>query len=539
MDSYSQRDVRWSQLDQPWDVVVIGGGIVGAGVFREAARAGLKTLLLEAHDFASGTSSRSSKMVHGGLRYLWKWAIRLTMESVHERQRLMREGHGLIDPLQFTLVSYRGDQPPAWVFGLGLVAYDALAMRWNHARHSSADLRELCPQVNEKRLVGGFSFYDAQTDDARLVLRVLQEGQHSGGVALNYARVEALLRNRAGKVCGVQVQDQAAARSMEVQAALVINATGAWADELRAQVGERPRLRRLRGSHLIFPREKLPVNEVISFMHPHDQRPVFAFPWEGVTLVGTTDVDHREAMTTDPAISAAEAEYLMAGVDHIFGCLGLREDDVISSMAGIRSVLNSGKADPSKEARDEILWDEHGLITITGGKLTTFRHMAHKTLQFARAYLPEHTTLQRSSNALDLPEKNGFERWEQCLNLSPECALRMLGRYGRHASHLLEAAQSDELHSVAQTPSLWAELRWAARAEQVLHLEDLLLRRTRLGILLPQGACDEIGRIRAICQPELGWDDAQWQAEAAAYAQLWQRAYSPPGVEIHEKIAAF
>jgi glycerol-3-phosphate dehydrogenase len=525
------RDSLWREIQQVWDVIVIGGGIVGAGVFREAVRAGLKTLLLEAHDFSSGTSSRSSKMVHGGLRYLKNGQIKLTMDSVHERQRLLHEGKGLVDPLRFTLVSYRGDSPPGWVFSLGLIAYDALAMRWNHTSHSISALKEICPELNENRLVGGSSFYDAQTDDARLVLRVIQEGQRAGGTALNYARVAGLMRTQAGKVCGVQVQDQIGGLSVEIKAGVVINATGAWADDLRAHVGERPRLRQLRGSHLIFPREKLPVNDAISFLHPEDRRPVFAFSWEGATLVGTTDVDHNETMLTDPAISQAETDYLMAAVDHVFGCLGLTEKDVRSSMAGIRSVLDTGKADPSKESRDEILWDEHGLVTITGGKLTMFRHMAQKTLRFARSYLPEKAHFNGSSRALNALDDEALEMLAYQPQMENALLLRLLGRYGTAAPSLLDAAQSDELCAVADTPTLWAELRWAARTEQVAHLDDLLLRRTRLGSLLANGALDELARIRQICQPELGWEDARWQREEENYRNLWQRAYSLPQKE--------
>ncbi len=176
------RTKTWTDLSQPWDVIVIGGGIVGAGVFREAVEAGLKTLLLDAHDFSSGTSSRSSKMVHGGFRYLKNAQIKLTLDSSRERQRLIHEGKGLIEPLRFNLVNYHNDHTPGWVFGLGLIAYDMLALRWNHTHLSKTLLKEICPNITEDSLLGGYGFYDAQTDDARLVLRVIQEGQLAGAV---------------------------------------------------------------------------------------------------------------------------------------------------------------------------------------------------------------------------------------------------------------------------------------------------------------------------------------------------------------------
>lgn len=536
MSTENWRDSIWSDITNQsrqssspnWDVIVIGGGIVGAGVFREAVRAGLNTLLVDAHDFSSGTSSRSSKMVHGGFRYLKNAQIKLTMDSVHERKKLLNEGVGLINPLPFNLVSYIGDSIPGWVFGLGLVAYDALALRWDHTHFSVPELLERCPNINQKSLEGGYQYYDAQTDDARLVYRVIQEGQSAGGTALNYARVEGLLRNQLGQVKGVELHDLVANRHAEVQSHVVVNATGAWADQLRAHVGRGPRLRQLRGSHLVFPHHKLPVQDVISFLHPQDHRPVFTFAWEGVTLVGTTDVDHPYPMDTNPYISAGETDYLMAAVDHIFGGLGLTLADVQSSMAGIRSVLDTGKADPSKEARDEILWDEDGLITITGGKLTMFRQMACQTLKMAKRYLPDSFQCKDDARALDPVAETSIQQHLAAGDLDPVWKIRLLGRYNARAADLLACAHEEELTRVEDTLTLWAEIRFAAHAEQIVHLDDLLLRRTRLGTLLANGGMDEIIRIRSICQPELGWDDERWQTEEIAYRALWQKSFQIP-----------
>lgn len=528
MQQTNEREALWDQITNPWDVLIIGGGIVGAGLLREAANVGLHALLVEAHDFASGTSSRSSKMVHGGLRYLSSGKIKLTMESVHERQRLLQQGRGLIDPLEILLVSRKGDHPPAWIFSVGLMIYDTLAMKWEHEQESVDEMTMLCPEMTHDKLAGGFRFYDAQTDDARLVLRVLQEGMRLGGKALNYARAENLLRDRRGRVCGVQVLDLTSGQTAEVHAKCVINATGAWADSLRLQVGQRPRLRQLRGSHLIFPHHRLPLTKAISFLHPLDRRPVFAFPWEGITLVGTTDVDHRSPMETDPRISNEEAEYLMTAVVRTFACLELKMKDLRSTLSGIRSVLDTGKTDPSKEPRDEVLWNEDGLITITGGKLTMFRHMAQTTLKFIRHNLPSHPQPDRRARALDSLNEPEFADLAGRYGLNPALQLRLLGRYGHAAPALLHGAQAGELQPVGESPTLWAELRWAAHAESVVHLEDLLLRRTRLGLILPDGALGEIERIRLVCQDGLGWDDTRWQAEEDAYRILWLRSYSPP-----------
>ena len=518
----------WAEIQQPWDVIVIGGGIVGAGVFREAVEAGLKTLLLEGHDFSSGTSSRSSKMVHGGLRYLKNAQVKLTLDSSRERQRLLHEGGGLIDPLHFNLVNYQGDRTPGWVFGLGLIAYDLLALRWKHSKLSRERLKEICPQLNEKRLLGGYGFYDAQTDDARLVYRVIQEGQVAGGSAINYARVVGLLRSSKGKVSGVQVKDFVTGDEKEVHAGLVINASGAWADELREMVNKPARLRLLRGSHLIFTHESVPLHDAISFLHPQDHRPVFAFSWEGATLVGTTDIDHDHPMSTDPWISAQEVEYLLSAVNHIFDCLDLTSDDILSTFAGIRSVLDTGKADPSKEGRDEILWDEDGLITITGGKLTMFSHMAQRTLRFARKYLPEKIKIDKDKRALDCIDFEKINVFLDQPDLSAHQKLRLVGRYSHNTPNLFLSSHGTDFENIQTTPTLWAELKWAAGHEQVIHLDDLLLRRTRLGSLLPDGGKEILPQVRQICQTELAWDDTHWQVEEEAYLRLYERAYSLP-----------
>ncbi|MGE5138077.1 MAG: glycerol-3-phosphate dehydrogenase/oxidase, partial [Rudaea sp.] len=311
------RDRVWEDLSKPWDIVVIGGGITGAGIVREAARAGLRVLLVDANDFSAGTSSRSGKMVHGGLRYLQSGQVRLTIESVAERERLLREGRGLITSQSFLLPSYATDRPPMWVFGLGLTIYDLLALKWGHRSYSPAGLAELCPQLGETNLVGGFRFFDAVTDDSRLVLRVLREAARAGAVVLNYARADELLRCPKGQVKGIALTDaspEGRGRCIEVFADVVINATGAWADTFRGRIGRKPRLRLLRGSHLIFPWSRLPLARAVTFLHPSDHRALYALPWEGAVLVGTTDVDHGPRVEIDPAISQGEVDYLFDGL---------------------------------------------------------------------------------------------------------------------------------------------------------------------------------------------------------------------------------
>ncbi|HVJ89425.1 MAG TPA: glycerol-3-phosphate dehydrogenase/oxidase, partial [Labilithrix sp.] len=316
------RDEIWSRLDQEWDLVIVGGGITGAGILGEAVRHGKKALLVESQDFSSGTSSRSTKLVHGGLRYLRQGQFLVTRKSVRERERLMREGVGLVTPLRFALAAFPGDQMPKWMYGVGLAMYDALAGKWAHESRSRDEIIAQVPSLQGSNVQGGYRYFDAQTDDSRLVLRVIREAVKQGGTAINYTRAEQVLRTADGHVRGVVVRDMApgASRTAEVQAKVVINATGAWADELREQLGQEKRLRRIRGSHLTFKHDRLPLPEAVSLLHPRDQRAVFAIPWEGVTILGTTDVDHG-ALDEEPAISDAEREYLLEAAQKAFPAL--------------------------------------------------------------------------------------------------------------------------------------------------------------------------------------------------------------------------
>ncbi|MBN1661249.1 MAG: glycerol-3-phosphate dehydrogenase/oxidase [Anaerolineae bacterium] len=527
------REETWSRLGQPWDLIIVGGGITGAGILREAVRLGLRALLVDSHDFGWGTSSRSSKLVHGGLRYLKQGKLRLMRASVQERERLLEEGPGLIDPLGFLLATYKGDHPGRWTYSAGLSVYDLMALQWTHRHYKADDLLMLAPHIVRDGLEGGFRYGDAQTDDARLVLRVIREAVAAGGTAINYVQARELLRHAqepGAPVAGVRLQDVAmhgGGRTADVYARVVVNATGAWADGLRQQVGTPPRIRPLRGSHLVFPAWRLPVAQAVSFLHPVDRRPVFLFPWEGVTLVGTTDVDHEQPLDEEPRIGPDEVAYLMAAVESQFPSLDLAVDDVISTFAGVRPVIGTGKADPSAESRDHVVWQESGLLTVTGGKLTTFRLIALDVLDAVRHALPDLPALSPDVPVLDrvdvpLPRANGLDEVAR---------RRLLGRYGADAPRLVEAAGAGELECVPGTDTLWAEVRWAARDEGVVRLDDLLLRRVRLGHLVTGGGKALLPSIRAIAQPELGWDDARWGEEEEAYLDLWHNYYNLPDRE--------
>ena len=245
------REKVWQSFDETWDILIIGGGITGAGILREANRLGMRALLIDQKDFAWGTSSRSSKLVHGGLRYLKEGKLFLTRDSVHEREQLLQEGPGLIDPLGFLLTVYKGDFPGRWTYTMGLTVYDLLALRWDHEYYSPHDFQLLAPHISQDSLQGGFRFGDAQTDDARLTLRVIREAVADGATAINYVKAQKLIIQQ-DDVKGVLLSDVIKSRQKEVFARVVINATGSWADILRKEVGGASRIRPLRGSHLIL-----------------------------------------------------------------------------------------------------------------------------------------------------------------------------------------------------------------------------------------------------------------------------------------------
>jgi glycerol-3-phosphate dehydrogenase len=465
--------------------------------------------------------------VHGGLRYLSSGHLKLTLHSVRERERLLGQGKGLVSRLGFLLANYTDDRQPAWLFGVGLILYDLLGLKWSHQHYNPEGLRSLCSFLAPELLVGGYRFFDAQTDDARLVFRLIREAVGRGGLALNYALVSGLMVDAGGRVRGVQIEDRAPSgesRKLEIESRMVINAAGAWADDLCRKVGGRPRLRRLRGSHLVFSQEKLPINRAVTWFHPQDNRPVFAIPWEGVTLLGTTDVDQPSKIEVDPQIIMDEVDYLLEATEKAFPSLGLGETEVLASFSGYRAVLNTGKKDPSKESREHVLWRDAGMWTVTGGKLTTFRLMAHDAL---RKVLPR----MRLRGRFDLRKrvlKPVAIPDELPSTLSTSQWLRLAGRYGGDFASFLSSINPEELCPVGETVTMWSELRWAVCAEGVIHLDDILLRRTRLGLLLPDGGVAAIKQIKRVLQSELRWNEVRWNDELANYQQLINSSYRLP-----------
>ena len=537
---------------KPWDMLIIGGGITGAGIAREAARRGLAVLLIEQKDFAWGTSSRSSKMVHGGLRYIASGDYKTTLLSVRERERMLSEASGLVNEMHYIMPHYKGKFPPPWIFNTLLRVYDRLAGKRYFTYFKREAFLSLNPHIKQDKFLGASQFSDAVTDDSRLVMRVLAEAIHDGAQAINYLKAETLITNEQGLVVGATLKDtcsednaqnnvQSNVESYDVYAKVVVSATGAWADTLRMQASKQTeqsfhkQIRPSRGSHLVVSKERLPIEQAYTFLHPEDKRAVFVFPWENRTVLGTTDLDHPPLDDSEVGITNEEVDYLLTATNELFNDAKLNRKDVISTWAGVRPLISEGgdgkRVSPSKEKRDHSVWLDNNLVTVSGGKLTTFRLIALDVLEKCREVLTlDKSVIQKQTLNDDHVFSNTAPTNPKFFTLPKALQQRLQGFYGRQLDTLLELAHEDDLAYVTDSNTIWAEIRFATRHEQVIHLDDLLLRRTRLGLILPNGAMTPLisARLKQICQQELGWNEQKWQQEAQRYQNLWQRYYHLP-----------
>lgn len=541
---------------EPWDMLIIGGGITGAGIAREAARRGLAVLLIEQKDFAWGTSSRSSKMVHGGLRYIASGDYKTTLLSVRERERMLSEASGLVNEMHYVMPHYKGKFPPPWIFNTLLRVYDRLAGKRYFTYFKREAFLSLNPHIKQDKFLGASQFSDAVTDDSRLVMRVLDEAINDGAQAINYLKAESLITNEQGLVVGATLKDtcsednaqnnvqsnaQNKAQSYDVYAKVVVSATGAWADTLRMQASKQTeqsfhkQIRPSRGSHLVVSKERLPIEQAYTFLHPVDKRAVFVFPWENRTVLGTTDLDHPPLDDSEVGITNEEVDYLLTATNELFNDAKLNRKDVISTWAGVRPLISEGgdgkRVSPSKEKRDHSVWLDNNLVTVSGGKLTTFRLIALDVLEKCREVLAlDKSVIQNQTLNGDHVFSNTAPTNPKFFTLPKALQQRLQGFYGRQLDTLLELAHEEDLAYVTDSNTIWAEIRFAARHEQVMHLDDLLLRRTRLGLILPHGAMTPLisARLKQICCEELGWNEQKWQQEAQRYQNLWQRYYHLP-----------
>ncbi|MEW6982943.1 glycerol-3-phosphate dehydrogenase/oxidase [Colwelliaceae bacterium 6471] len=514
--------------EKQWDIIVIGGGITGAGIFKFASQLGMKALLIEQQDFAWGSSSKSSKMVHGGLRYLAKGQGLLALESVKERQRLLKEARFLVTQENFVMGHYKKQFPWPWIFNLLLTVYDFLAGKRQHKFWSKSLYKWLVPAINDDALIGGTQFVDAITDDARLVLRLLQEAQQLGGVAINYTKATDLISNN-NKITGVNVEiisdAEQKVQALQLSSKCIVNASGAWSDKLVTAKDNQPKslkIRPLRGSHLVIPNWRLPVACAVSVLHPEDKRPVQIYPWQNMTIVGTTDVEHKGSLINEPNISQTEFTYLLDCVDVLFPHAKLSIDDIVSTFAGVRPVISCNKnSAPSAEKREHYIAEKSGFISVAGGKLTTFRTIAKQVIKRVNKQIKHQDKLPDFVAFQILPAIDNGHATKQLKE-------RMLGLYGDLAPMFLSGFSPDFFKPIAYSRHVLAELLWALKYEQVFHLDDLLLRRTRIGNVLPNGGLAHVHLLKSYCDNILGWDEQIWQKELERYKNIINNYYSVP-----------
>jgi glycerol-3-phosphate dehydrogenase len=538
--------LKLSDLDgSAVDLLVIGGGITGAGIARDAAMRGLATVLVDRGDLAAGTSSRSSRLVHGGLRYLEQGNVRLVREALQERAILERIAPHLVRPIPFVFPLHEGDRVPRWKLAAGLAAYALLAGLRNVPRTRVLGKRgvlQLEPLVRERGLTGGALYGDAQCDDARLVIATARSAVDHGARVLLHTAVTALV-HEGGRIAGAALEDHLSGATGTVRASVIVNATGPWTDELRLMedAASVPMLRLTRGTHVVVPRERIGHRHAITFHSPIDGRVMFVLPWGDLSYIGTTDTD----FAGDPARVAATADdvvYLLRSANALFPAARLTEDDVRSTWAGLRPLLAQHGATPSAVSREHALVSgAEGMLTIAGGKLTTYRAMAAATVDAVARRLGRRLP-RAATDVIPLPGGNAadlepFRARGAPLGLPPDVSDRLVDRYGTECAgiHNLGMKQRrlfDRLHP--SHPAIEAEVLHAVRRELALTVEDVLVRRLHLYYETRDHGLRATARVAELMGGELGWDEARRQDEVTRYrryvaqAETWRAGLTPP-----------
>jgi glycerol-3-phosphate dehydrogenase len=539
--SAAARADHWDALRrEEFDLLVVGGGITGAAAARDAAGRGLDVALVEAGDFATGTSSRSSRLVHGGLRYLETYDFALVFEASAERRRLLELAPHLIHPLPFLFPVYRGGPTPWLMLQAGMWLYDALALFRNIHRHrilSTGDVAREEPMLRRDGLSGAAQYYDAAVDDARLTLANARGAHEAGAAVVSHAEVVAFLNDGKG-IRGARVRDRITGDEVEVRARVTLNATGPWSDTVRrlADPAAKPRLRPTKGVHILVDRERIGNRNAITFQSPVDGRVMFVLPWGDFTYVGTTDTDYA-GDPADVRADAADVEYLVTSANSVFPSAKLTAADVVSTWAGIRPLLApraAGAKESATSREHEIWWDRSGLLNIAGGKLTTYRVMARQVVDRAARKLADAFKVESGispTEHLPLPGTPD-EPWDEfrarieadaeALGLEPHVAQHLAQSYGDDAALLLDAIRGDAAlgeRIVLGHPYVWAEVPHAVRHEMAMTLDDLLVRRLHLfyeardgGLSAAQAVAERMARERAI-----GWDAAEIERQVDRY----------------------
>ena len=527
--------------EQTFDLLVIGGGINGAGIAREAALRGLNTALVDKGDFASGTSSRSSKLVHGGFRYLETGDFGLVLEASRERDLLRRRlAPHLVKPLRFFFPAYRGSPLPLWKMRLGLAIYDLLAAFRNIERHRGvrrAEVAEVEPELRAEGLRGGALYYDCFTDDARLVLENVLGAEEAGAVAVNYARVESLEKDARGFLVGARLRDlEDEGGSIGLRARAIVNAAGPWLDRIRELDDPKilPILRPTKGVHLVVPKDRVGNRNAVVLNAVRDRRVLFVIPWDEHTIAGTTDTDYAGSL--DGVVADAEdVTYLLETLNHYFPQARLKEHDVVSTFAGLRPLVAGGRPEaPSEVSREDALFEsESGLVSVGGGKLTTYRRVAIKVIDRVARQLRRRFGLrvERRSGTSTLPLPGASS--EAAMNGLSDLSSALRRRYGSRASQLVALVESNPelakpLSEAVHT--LRAEVAFAALAEMAERVEDVLRRRTSVALRSADGGASVASAAAALMAEPLDWNAATEKARAREYVEdvvgmkaLWKR----------------
>jgi len=530
---------------EPVDVLVVGGGITGAGIARDAALRGFRTAVVDKGDFASGTSSHSSRLIHGGLRYLEQYEFHLVREASRERRVLLNVAPHLVRPLPFVLPSYRGARVPAWRLRAGLWLYDLLAGFRNVGLHRwlgrKATLR-LEPGLRDKDLQGAALYFDAQTDDARLTLATMRAAAHAGALVANHAEVTALLKPDA-RIRGAAVRDVLSGHEYNVRALVVVNATGPWADELRRleDPEAEPVLRLTKGAHVAVPRQRMGHLRAMTLTSPLDGRVMFVLPWGDLSYIGTTDTDD-ETPPDDVRATGEDVIYLLRSANWFFPTARLSPRDVMATWAGLRPLLRATGAGgrdvaPSDASREHrVVEGPGGLLTIAGGKLTTYRLMARDVVDRVAARLRALDGRPRvarpPTDRLPLPggetaDLEGLVKAATERGARESTARYLVGAYGSEAAAVLNLVERDRALGqpiVAGRPEVWAEVTHAVEREMALRLSDVLIRRLHLFYVTRDQAVSAVGAVADRMAEALGWDATQRAAEVAEYRAQVERS---------------
>ncbi len=534
------RAEQFKQLDHDeFDLLIIGGGINGCGAARDAALRGLKVALVEQRDWGSGTSSRSAKLVHGGLRYLATFQLGLVRESTAERAVQTRVAPHLVKPILFLMPVYAEHKHGLWFMNMGLWLYDTLALFRIPQRHRKYRRRKalaLQPNLRAEGLKGALTFYDTAANDARLTLENALDAEDLGAVTVNHAQVTGLLRDDAGTVTGAQVTDSLGDQTVEVRARLTLSTTGPWTDRLLALTGahHRPMLRPTKGAHLVLDASRLPVAHAVTMIHPGDERPLFIIPWGPHIYVGTTDYDTE----TDPDSVHADArdrDNLLEAINYYFPEARITAADIVSSWCGVRPlVAPEAEMSASKVSREHVIREEpQGLLTIAGGKLTTYRLMVAELVDQAARLLQRrshHASIPASATR-DRPLPGAVSIGGQAdldalaseladrFKLSPAVATHLANTYGSRAEDVLRDAPNHALEPLRpQLPYIWAELDYNVRTEHAQTLEDFFARRTQLLLRDPEGCQKVAAAVAARMGELLQWDDDTRSTQESALA---------------------